>query len=121
MNKIIEIDTENMVAVVQSGISLYKLDRELRKHGFVCGHMPGSQPTATVGGAISTNGWSEHRMRYGDIQDQVRAHKAVWEEAYDAWGTWVTAYGPGYPLDEEGSIPYNRAANVAKHFEEILI
>lgn len=268
MNRIIEIDDDNMVAVVQAGTSLYKLDQELRKHGFICGHMPGSQPTATVGGAISTNGWSEHRMKYGDIRDQVTSlqvvlptgelvkvgggvsgkvektsvgfgglkhlfigtwgtlgivteatlrifpapeqvysaaiafdsldqackaarkmfvmdipfsylligdhnsvqfsrkvsptypdvncvmnfiiegnreiveaskklalktceefqgkdlgpelGKAVWEEAYNAWGPWVTAYGPGYPLDEEGAIPYNKAPEVARRFEEIL-
>jgi glycolate oxidase len=39
---------------------------------------------------------------------------------YDAWGPWVTAYGPGYPLDEEGAVPYKRAPAVAKEFEQIL-
>jgi len=268
MNKIVEIDEENLVAVVQAGIALYRLDSELRKRRFICGHRPGSQPTATVGGSISTSGWSEYRMKYGDIREQVTSLKVVlptgeliklgggasgkvektsvgypglkhlfigtwgtlgivteatirifpkpeyaysatiafesFEGAceattkmlladipfsyllvgnrssvefsrrvsptypdvdsimtftlegkreiveasknvalrmcaefgakdvgkevgdatflagYDAWGPWVTAYGPGYPLDEEGAVPYKRAPAVAKEFEAIL-
>lgn len=268
MNKIIEIDEDNLVTVVQAGTSIFTLDRELRKRGFLCGHMPGSQPTLTVGGGISTSGWSEYRMKYGDIREQTTSLKVVlptgelvkiggglsgkvekssvgypglkhlfigtwgtlgivteatirifpvpeysytgsiafdtFEKAceattkmlladipfsymlvgnrssvdfsrkvsptypdvdsvmtfilegkreiveaskqialkmcmefggrdiekelvgttflsgYDAWGPWVTAYGPGYPLDEEGAVPYRRAPAVAKEFEAIM-
>jgi glycolate oxidase len=71
MSKIVEIDKGNMVATVQAGICLEKLDEELRKEGFVCGHDPASFPSATVGGAISTNGLGSRAAKYGPMAHQV--------------------------------------------------
>jgi glycolate oxidase len=71
MARIIEVDKQNMVVVVQAGICLEKLDEELRKHGLICGHDPASFPSATVGGAISTNGVGSRAAKYGPMREQV--------------------------------------------------
>jgi glycolate oxidase len=77
MSRIIEIDKGNMVVTTQSGICLEKLDEELRKHGFICGHDPASFPSATVGGAISTNGLGCRAAKYGPMAQQVVGLKVV--------------------------------------------
>lgn len=52
MNKIIEIDENNLTATVQSGCTWYKLDKGLRKRGltYLMSEMGG--PAMTVGGSV---------------------------------------------------------------------
>jgi glycolate oxidase len=54
MNEILEIDTENYVAVVQPGVSLDQLDAALAPHGLVYPVCPGEN-SASLGGNVATN------------------------------------------------------------------
>ena len=49
MNRILEIDTENHVAVVQPGVTLEELDRVTADHGLVYPVFPGEN-SASLGG-----------------------------------------------------------------------
>lgn len=49
MNQIINIDTYNMQATVQSGVKLQTLEDELCKSGYTTGHSPQSKPVAQMG------------------------------------------------------------------------
>ncbi len=71
MNKILEIDGENMTAVVQPGIYGGQLDEELKKEGYVCGHEPDSVEFSSLGGWISTKASGMKKNLYGNIEDIV--------------------------------------------------
>jgi glycolate oxidase len=77
MNKIIEIDEDNLIVTAQSGIQIQTLDRELRKRGLMYPDEPTSFPSATLGGRISTRGISYMNSRYGDTHDLVIGLKIV--------------------------------------------
>ena len=54
MNKVINIDVENLIATVEAGISWSKLNDQLSQYGLYTGCMgPGSGMTASIGGGIS--------------------------------------------------------------------
>jgi glycolate oxidase len=71
MDKIIEIDEDNLMVTAQAGIQVQTLDTELRKHGLMYPDEPTSFPSATLGGRISTRGISYMNSRYGDTHDLV--------------------------------------------------
>ena len=50
MNKIKWIDTQNLTAMVESGIIGTDLEKELGRYGMVCGHEPDSVEFSTLGG-----------------------------------------------------------------------
>ena len=56
MEKVIEIDEENLTATVQSGCTWYKLDKELRRRGltYLSSEMGG--PAMSVGGSVVKTG-----------------------------------------------------------------
>ena len=56
MNRIIEIDEENLSAIVQPGTTIYELDQELEKKGLYFPDRPQPYTIATMGGRISQNG-----------------------------------------------------------------
>ena len=64
MNRIIEIDTANHVAVVQPGVTLAELDAALAPHRLIYPVFPGEQ-SASVGGNIATNAGGMRAVKYG--------------------------------------------------------
>jgi glycolate oxidase len=77
MNRILDINEDSMSAKVQAGVILQKLEESLNYKGFTFGHDPGSFPTATVGGSISTRSLGWRAGKYGDMGRLVVALKAV--------------------------------------------
>jgi len=77
MNKILNINEDSMSVKVQAGVILQKLEEALNGKGFTFGHDPGSFPTATVGGCISTRSLGWRAGKYGDMGRLVVSLKAV--------------------------------------------
>ncbi|MEM4522897.1 MAG: FAD-binding oxidoreductase [Nitrososphaeria archaeon] len=77
MKKIIEINEVDHHVTVQAGVTLKELDDELKKHGLTLGQEQGSYYTATIGGAIATNGWGSRCNKYGKIGDNVMSLEVV--------------------------------------------
>jgi FAD/FMN-containing dehydrogenase len=77
MNKILSINEDSMSVKVQAGVILQKLEEALNGKGFTFGHDPGSFPTATVGGCISTRSLGWRAGKYGDMGRLVVSLKAV--------------------------------------------
>ena len=78
MNKIIEIDIENRVVIVESGCSWEKLSRELAKHKLrtpYWGTLSGLR--ATIGGSVSQNSLFWGSARYGASGDSVIGMEVV--------------------------------------------
>jgi len=76
MNAIVEIDTENYVAVVQPGVSLDQLDAELAPMGLVYPVCPGEN-SASLGGNVATNAGGMRAVKYGVTRHQVLGLEAV--------------------------------------------
>ena len=76
MNRILEIDTENHVAVVQPGVTLAQLDEATAAHGLVYPVYPGEYG-ASLGGNVATNAGGMRAVRYGVTRTQVLGLEAV--------------------------------------------
>ncbi|WP_281951434.1 glycolate oxidase subunit GlcD [Nitrosophilus kaiyonis] len=77
MNKILEIDMENMVAVVQPGVINKELQREVEKVGLFYPPDPASQEYSTIGGNVAENAGGMRAAKYGITKDYVMALRAV--------------------------------------------
>ncbi|MGP1485904.1 MAG: FAD-linked oxidase C-terminal domain-containing protein [Campylobacter sp.] len=77
MNKILEIDMQNMVAVVQPGCININLQREAEKLGLFYPPDPASQEYSTLGGNVSENAGGMRAAKYGITKDYVMALRAV--------------------------------------------
>jgi glycolate oxidase len=76
MNGILEIDTDNLVAVVQPGVTLEQLDAALEPHGLVYPVFPGEY-SASLGGNVATNAGGMRAVKYGVTRHQVLGLEAV--------------------------------------------
>ena len=70
MKRIVEIDTENHMAVVQPGVTLHELDEALTPHGLVYPVFPG-EDSASLGGNVNTNAGGMRAVKYGVTRHHV--------------------------------------------------
>jgi glycolate oxidase len=76
MNSILEIDTDNHVAVVQPGVTLSGLDEAAAEHGLTYPVYPG-ELSGSLGGNVATNAGGMRAVRYGVTRSQVLGLEAV--------------------------------------------
>ncbi|HKX70623.1 MAG TPA: FAD-linked oxidase C-terminal domain-containing protein [Acidimicrobiales bacterium] len=76
MNRIVEIDTDNFVAVVEPGVQLDQLDAALAPLGLVYPVFPGEY-SASLGGNIGTNAGGMRAVKYGVTRHHVLGLDAV--------------------------------------------
>ena len=77
MNKILEIDMKNMVAIVQPGVMNMDLQRAVEELGLFYPPDPASQDYSTIGGNVSENAGGMRAAKYGITKDYVMATRAV--------------------------------------------
>jgi glycolate oxidase len=70
MNRILEVDTANQVAVVEPGVTLAELDAALRPLGLMYPVYPGEM-SASLGGNVATNAGGMRAIRYGVTRHHV--------------------------------------------------
>ncbi len=71
MNKIIELDKNNLTVTVQPGVLLMELAAFAEENDFLYPPDPGEK-SATIGGNISTNAGGMRAVKYGVTRDYVR-------------------------------------------------
>jgi glycolate oxidase len=76
MAAIVEIDTDNFVAVVEPGVQLDQLDGALAPLGLVYPVFPGEY-SASLGGNVATNAGGMRAVKYGVTRHQVLGVEAV--------------------------------------------
>lgn len=76
MAAIVEIDTDNFVAVVEPGVQLDQLDAALAPLGLVYPVFPGEY-SASLGGNVSTNAGGMRAVKYGVTRHHVTGIEAV--------------------------------------------
>lgn len=77
MNKILEIDLENLVARVQPGVINSALQKEVAKFGLFYPPDPASMDYSSLGGNVSENAGGMRAAKYGITKDYVMALRAV--------------------------------------------
>ena len=65
MNRIIEIDRENMVAVVEPGLITNELNEMVKEYGLFYAGYPMSRETCFVGGNVAENAGGGRAIKYG--------------------------------------------------------
>jgi glycolate oxidase len=76
MNRILELDLDNQMAVVQPGVTLEQLDRAVAEVGLVYPVFPG-ELSASLGGNVATNAGGMRAVKYGVTRNQVVGLEAV--------------------------------------------
>jgi glycolate oxidase len=77
MNRIVEIDAANMIAVVQPGVVNDDLKAAVAEHGLWYPPDPASSPWSTIGGNVATNAGGLCCLKYGVTRDYVLGLEAV--------------------------------------------
>lgn len=76
MNKILELDEENLTLTVEPGVLLMEIAKYVEEHDLFYPPDPGEK-TATIGGNISTNAGGMRAVKYGVTRDYVRGLEVV--------------------------------------------
>jgi glycolate oxidase len=77
MNRILEIDRDNSVAVVEPGVITFALQKEVEKHHLFYPPDPSSLKQSAIGGNIAENAGGARCLKYGVTSDYVRALEVV--------------------------------------------
>src|SRR6266702_3777939 len=77
LNRIISLDLENRSCVVEPGIVLDDLNRQLKKHGLWFPVDVSTASRATIGGMAGNNSCGGRSLRYGTMRDNTRSMDAA--------------------------------------------
>ncbi|MFH1379151.1 MAG: FAD-binding oxidoreductase [bacterium] len=76
MNKIVEIDLNNQMAVVEAGVRLMDFYKEVENQGLFFPPHPGDE-TAVIGGVIATNAGGARAVKYGVVRNFIKGLEVV--------------------------------------------
>jgi glycolate oxidase len=77
MNRILEINLRDRLAVVEAGVRNLQLTRALAGTGYHFAPDPSSQTSSTIGGNVATNAGGPHTLKYGVTVNHVLGLQAV--------------------------------------------
>ncbi|MDR6661158.1 FAD/FMN-containing dehydrogenase/Fe-S oxidoreductase [Tardiphaga robiniae] len=77
LNKLISLDVENRTCIVEPGIVLDDLNRQLKKHGLWFPVDVSTASRATIGGMAGNNSCGGRSLRYGTMRDNTIAMDAA--------------------------------------------
>lgn len=100
MNKILEIDEDNFVAVVESGVTLAELYQAVEDRGLYYPVYP-EEDNATIGGNVATNAGGMKAVKYGVTRNYIMGLEAVLPNgtAIETGGKYVKC-STGYDLTQ---------------------
>lgn len=76
-NKIIEINTNQNYALIESGVYFRELEKEIEKSNLFYPPYPASKDLCAIGGMIGNNSGGEKTLKYGKTENYVLSLKAV--------------------------------------------
>ncbi len=97
-NRIIHIDPDNRIAVVEPGVRNIAISEAAAAHGLYYAPDPSSQIACSIGGNVAENSGGVHCLKYG-----LTVHNVLKVEIITAEGDWLTLGStaldsPGYDL-----------------------
>ena len=98
MNRILEIDPDERIAVVEPGVVNQHVSDATAQHGLYYAPDPSSQSVCTIGGNVAFNSGGAHCLKYGMTSNHVVGCKAVLAtgEVVTMGGRSVETVGPDY-------------------------
>jgi FAD/FMN-containing dehydrogenase/Fe-S oxidoreductase len=122
MHELAEVNPQERWALVQPGITLTELNRQVARHGLFYTPDPSTASRATIGGGIGNNSCGAHSIIYGKTVDQVLSLDVVLSDGTKTRFEPVTAGSLEQKLARsglEGHI-YRRVREVAQaHRDEV--
>jgi glycolate oxidase len=98
MNRILELDSDNRIAVVQPGVVNLDISRAAAPHNLYYAPDPSSQRACTIGGNVAENAGGPHTLRYGTTVNHVLGLEIVTAEGDIVEIGGNTLDTPGYDL-----------------------
>src|SRR6266702_4267317 len=98
MNRVLEVDYDNQVAVVEPGLVNLHLSWAVGPRGFYYAPDPSSQQACTIGGNIATNSGGPHTLKYGVTTNHVLGLEVVMPDGEIVWLGGKTRDTLGYDL-----------------------
>lgn len=77
LDKILEIDAENLTAKVQPGLIIQRLNDAVAPYGLMYPPDPGTVTTATMGGSVSESSGGLRGLKYGVTKDYIMGLEVV--------------------------------------------
>ena len=98
MNRILEIDPENRLAVVEPGVVNLDLSAAVARHDLYYAPDPSSQQACTIGGNVAENSGGPHCLAYGVTTNHVLGVEVVLADGTVTWLGGRTSETPGYDI-----------------------
>ena len=104
MNRILEVDAERSLVVVEPGVANLDVTRAVASLGLLYAPDPSSQQVCTIGGNVAENSGGAHCLKYGFTVNHVLAAEvvlpdgelvelSVWDDGPDLLGVFVGSEG----------------------------
>ena len=98
MTRILEIDVQNRMAVVEPGVVNIDLTHAVSRHGLYFAPDPSSQKVCTIGGNVAENSGGPHCLAYGVTTNHVLGMEVVLADGSVQWLGATTRETTGYDL-----------------------
>jgi len=98
MNRVLEVDYDNQIAVVEPGLVNLHLSWKVGPRGYYYAPDPSSQQACTIGGNIANNSGGPHTLKYGVTTNHVLGLEVVMPDGDIVWLGGKTREACGYDL-----------------------
>src|ERR1700674_5247521 len=98
MNRVLEVDYDNQIAVVEPGLVNLHLSGAGGPQGLYYAPDPSSQQACTIGGNIANNSGGPHTLKYGVTTNHVLGLEVVMPDGEIVWLGGKTRDSQGYDL-----------------------
>lgn len=85
MTRILEVDYENQIAVVEPGLVNLHLSQAVAPRGYFYAPDPSSQQACTIGGNIAENSGGPHTLQYGVTTNHILGLEVVLPDGEIVW------------------------------------
>jgi glycolate oxidase len=98
MNRVLEVDYDNQIAVVEPGLVNLHLSWAVGPAGYYYAPDPSSQQACTIGGNVANNSGGPHTLKYGVTVNHVLGLEVVMPDGEIVWLGGKTRESQGYDL-----------------------
>ena len=98
LNRIVKIDLENRIAIVEPGVINLDVTKAVAEDGFFYAPDPSSQAACSIGGNVANNSGGPHTLAYGVTTNHVLGVEVVLDDGAIVWLGGEVPDTPGYDL-----------------------
>ncbi len=98
LNRILKIDLQNRIALVEPGVINIDVTKAVAKDGYFYAPDPSSQVACSIGGNVANNSGGPHTLAYGVTTNHVLGVEVVLDDGQIVWLGGEVPDTPGYDL-----------------------